>query len=271
MVHPRPHPPVSLPRLVNAAPRLAAWLLLAALTPLPAGAEDDPLRTVEQAAEKWVDLRTTSARLESEWATQKPLLESFVAALNSRSETLETKRDFLIAKSAKDTAELGALESSNRAALADTQAAETRVKAVAAQLLQLRAALPPRLSGALEMSYRTLAKPDASVNERLQIAATVLGRCMQFNREISLGQEPLVLPGETGERVLEVIYWGLGQGYALDRSAGKVWVGRPENGAWTWKPAPDALTAVTALIAIQQDKADPKFVPLPAQVNAATK
>jgi hypothetical protein len=250
---------------------LAGWLLLGLLAPLRAGAEDDPLRTVEQAAEKWVDLRTTNARLESEWATQKPLLESFITALNSRSETLETRRDFLIAKAAKDTAELGALESANRTALADTQAAEARVKTVAAQLLQFRAALPPRLSAALEMSYRTLAKPDASVNERMQIAATVLGRCLQFNREISVGSEPLVLPGETGERVLDVIYWGLGQGYALDRKAGKAWVGRPEAGSWTWKAAPDAVAAVTTLIAIQQDKADPKFVALPAQVNPAAK
>lgn len=271
MAHPSLHPPAAPSRLVRNHARLAGCLLLGLLAPLRVGAEDDPLRSVESAAEKWVDLRTTNARLESEWATQKPLLESFVAALKSRGDALEAKRDFLTAKNAKDTTELAALETGNRAALADTQAADARVQAVVAQLVRLRPSLPPRLSAALEMSYRSLARPDATVNERMQLAATVLGRCLQFNRDISYGQEPLVLPGENGERVLEVIYWGLGQGYALDRSAGKVWIGRPDAGTWAWKPAPEAVAPVTALIAIQQDKADPKFVALPAQVNPAAK
>ncbi len=269
MASPCPCPPVSPHRPALHLVRQPGWLLLGLLVPFLAFADDDPLRTAERAAEKWVDLRTANVRLESEWAAQKPLLESFTLALNNRIEALQTKKDFLAAKTAKDTDELGTLESANRAALADTQAAEARSKVIAAQLLQLRPALPPRLSAALEMSYRSLAKPDATVNERMQIAATVLARCGQFNRDISFGQEPLVVPGETGERVLEVIYWGLGQGYALDRSAGKAWVGRPESGTWTWKPAPDAVAAVTTLIAVQQDKADPRFVALPAQVNAA--
>lgn len=279
MAHPSLHPPaltaqpgnVSLGRACARTLRLFGGLLLPVLAPLPTFGEDDALRTVEQAAEKWVDLRTATTRLETDWATQKPLLESFTRALADRIQALETKRDFLAAKTARDTEELAALESANRGALADIQAAETRVQAVTTQLLQLRAALPPRLSAALEMSYRSLAKPGAPVGERMQLATTVLARCLQFNRDISFGQEPLVLPGESGERVVEVIYWGLGQGYALDRNAGKAWVGRPENGAWAWTPRPEAVEAVAALIAIQQDKADPRFVPLPAQVNPAAK
>ena len=117
------------------------------------------------------------------------------------------------------------------------------------------------------MSYRSLAKADAPVNDRMQIATTVLSRCMQFNRDISYGQEALVVPGEQGERVLDVIYWGLGQGYALDRAAGKAWVGRPDAQGWTWKAQPDATAAITALMNIHQDKADPAFVALPAQLN----
>ncbi len=231
-------------------------------------AETDPLKTAEQAAGKWVDLRTEASRLENDWNTQKPLLNSLIQALTDRAQTLETKRDYLAAKSAKDTEELGAIEAANRAGIAATDATATRVKAVADQLIQLRAALPPRLATALEMSYRTLAKPDASVNERTQIALTVLSRCVQFNRDVSYGQESLTLPGESGERVVEVLYWGLSQGYALDRSANRAWVGRPEGGSWTWKPQPEAAPAIARLMAVQQDKANPTFVAIPAQVAA---
>lgn len=240
---------------------------------MPAGgrAEEDALRTVEKSAEKWVDLRTEAARLEDEWSAQKPLLESFVQALRDRGQSLEAKRDFLTARSAKDTEEAIALETANRAGVAVTEATDARVKTVAAELLKFRVSLPPRLSAALEMSYRTLAKPEASVNERAQAAFAILGRCALFNRDISSGQEALALPGEGGERVLEVIYWGLGQGYALDRSAGKAWIGRPAAAGWTWQPRPEAVAAVTRLIAIQQDKADPAFVALPAELNAAAR
>jgi hypothetical protein len=67
-----------------------------------------------------------------------------------------------------------------------------------------------------------------------------------------------------------VMYWGLGQGFALDRKAGKAWTGRPEAGSWTWKPQPDALTAITELMAIHEDKSDPAFVSLPAQLDGET-
>ena len=242
--------------------------MLLLLAPSVLTAEEDSLRTVEKAAEQWVELRTEASRLDAEWATQQPLLESFVRALGERAQTLEARRDFLVAKSAKDTTEFATLEAANRAGLTSIQAADTQTQAAVAELIALRPALPPRLSAALEMSYRTLAKPDATVNERMQIALTVLNRCSQFNRDISYGQEALVLPGVDGERVLDVLYWGLGQGYALDRRAGKAWIGRPEGRRWTWSAHPEAVAAITTLIDIQQDKADPRFVPVPAQLNA---
>jgi hypothetical protein len=249
-------------------PRLPGALLLM-LSALVAAADIDPLTTVEKSAEKWVDLRTETSRLESDWAAQKPLLESLVQALHSRIQTLETRRDFLAAKTARDVEELAALESSNRTGFAATQAADSRIQAVSARLLQLRPFLPPRLSAALEMAYRSLARPDATLNERMQSATTILNRCVQFNRDVTSVQEALTLPGESGERIYDVIYWGLAQGYAVDRGTGRAWVGRPGAQGWTWAAQPDATAAIAAVLAIQQDKADPRFVPLPARVNTA--
>lgn len=273
MAHPSPSAPAHPPLSKNgnlSSPRAGLWLLAGLLLATPAVlALEDSLRTVQKAAAKWVDLRTENSRLDTEWVTQKPLLESFVHALDDRIVTLETKRDFLTAKSATDTGELAAIEAANRLGLAETQAAAARVKAVADQLIRLRAALPPRLSAALEMSYRSLAKPDSSVNDRMQFATLILSRCQQFNHDISYGQDVLVVPGEDGERVLDVIYWGLGQGYALDRVTRKAWSGRPGAPGWTWQPQPDATAAITKLMDIRQDKADPAFVTLPAQLNGA--
>ena len=136
-----------------------------------------------------------------------------------------------------------------------------------AQLIQLRPFLPPRLADALEMSFRSLADPEVSVGERMQFAMTVLNRCAQFNRDINHGTEVLRIDGEPSAKSLEVIYWGLSHGYALDPAAGKAWLGAPGVDGWKWESRPDAVASVAGLIAIHTDKADPSFVSVPAQVK----
>lgn len=249
--------------------RLAILAALGLGLAAEAAEEKDPLKAMEAVAGKWVDLRTEASRLDADWATQKPLLESFVAALRDRAATLETRRDFLVASSARDTEEIRGLDAANRTGLAATQEAEARVSALARQLIELRPGLPPRLSAALEMSYRSLAKTDASVNERMQVALTVVTRCLAFNRDINYAQEMLTVPGLDGERLLEVVYCGMGQGYALDRSAHRAWVGRPGAAGWAWEAQPEAVAGLEKLIAVVQSKADPVFVALPATVNVA--
>ncbi len=245
----------------------ALFAVCASLTLTPARAEDPSLQSVEKSAGRWLDLRNETAQLETQWANQRPLMESLIRSLRDRSQDLETKRTTLEAKTAKDREELSALEAANKSGQTEVQAAEARLAAVSEQLLKLRANLPPRLSAALEMSYRSLSAGQLSINERMQIVMTVLGRCLQFNRSINYGQESLRVPGQDGEKLLEVIYWGLGQGYALDRATNRAWLGRPADGGWTWEAKPEAAPAVAALIATYQDKADPGFVALPARLD----
>jgi hypothetical protein len=99
----------------------------------------------------------------------------------------------------------------------------------------------------------------------MQYALTVLNRCAQFNRTITCGEEVVTVDGAA--KSLEVIYWGLSHGYALDRSAGKAWLGTPSSGRWQWEPLDGAVREVTRLIDIYHDKADPEFVMVPARLS----
>jgi hypothetical protein len=236
---------------------------------LRAASEPDPLEPGEKAAGEWIKVRLETARLEGQWITEKPFLESMVGSLKERAQALEEQRDLLTAKTAKDREDIAALQAKNQTAVDDLHVAETRLAALTTRLTDLRPFLPPRLSEALELSYRSIGNPALGVGERMQLAMTMVNRGLEFNRGVTSGEDVLTIDGE-GAKSLEVIYWGLSHGYALDRGAGKAWYGAPGPRGWQWEARPEAVKGVSRLIAIYNDKADPDFVVVPASVMTAT-
>jgi hypothetical protein len=234
-----------------------------------AATEADPLEPGEKAAAEWIRTRLETTRIEGEWAADRPLLESTVNGLKERARALEEKRDLTRARTARDREDIEALEAKNKAAADDLSAVGAQLQALAAQLAALRPSLPPRLSEALELSYRSLGNPNLAAGERMQLAMTILNRCALFNRTVTCGEEVLAIDGESGARSLNVIYWGLSHGYALDSAAGRAWYGAPGPRGWQWQPAADAARPVARLIAIYNDKADPDFVAVPATLAQA--
>ena len=230
----------------------------------------DSLDDGEKATRDWINLRLETTKMESEWASQKPLLTSLVDGLKERATSLEEKRDGLDSRTAKDRDDIATLTAKNAEA-ADTLAkCDARLSALTSKLIAMRPSLPPRLSEALELPYKSLANPKLAAGERMQLVVTVLNRCEQFNRTVTGGTEILSLGSGEDARSLEVIYWGLSHGYALDRAAGKVWYGAPGADGWKWEPKADALAGIEHLMSVYDDKADPGFVIVPASVAATS-
>lgn len=229
----------------------------------------DTLEAVERASSEWVKVRAETVRLESQWATDRTLLESTIKALNDRAAELEQKREQTKVKRAEETVDLATIAGKNKEAKDDLEAAEARLKQLDEKIIRLRPKLPPRLSAALEMSFRSLKNKDMSLGERMQLTMTILNRCAQFNAAINTGEEELNLDSAGSAKSLEVIYWGLSHGYALERATEKAWWGSPGPEQWEWTPRPEAAAAVAQLIAANSDKADPAFVPVPVQLKHA--
>ena len=163
---------------------LLCWILAPALLPLRVPAADS-IESVEKAATEWVKVRAETTRIQSDWASQQELLGSTVKALVERAQSLEAKRDSLRAKTAKDREEIEVARNRNQATAAEIQLAETHVTDLRERLIRLRPSLPPRLSAALELPYRSLAATDAGFSEHMQATMTILNRCVQFNRIIT--------------------------------------------------------------------------------------
>jgi hypothetical protein len=238
------------------------------LLPLaPALGQSDPAKAAEQAASDWIRVRSETARIQTEWNSERPLLISMVDELTARAVQLEGRRDLLLAKTAKDRQEASDLEAESRASAADLRSVESQLRDMDGQLAELRPALPPRLSEALALPYKSLAEPGLSINDRMQLTTTVINRCIQFDRSITSEQEALDPDGGGNPRMLEVIYWGLGHGYALDRAAGKAWYGSPAAGSWKWEPIPDGAGRVAELVDTYEGKEEPRFVEVPARLG----
>jgi hypothetical protein len=256
------HPHATPPR-----PAGGRLILLACLFSLRAAGATDPIGEVGKTASDWVKARAESVRIENAWTQDRALLTSTITGLKERAARLQDRHDHLLASTAEERAELAALSAKLAESRESLHATEGRLLALTEKVTRLRPFLPPRLSDALEMSYRSLGGKEASPSERMQLVMTVLNRCAQFNLAITHGEEVLTLEGEPGPKAVDVIYWGLSHGYALDRAGGKAWFGTPGTERWQWEPLPGAAPAVADLMAIRLDQADPRLVSIPARLK----
>ncbi|MFT3829936.1 MAG: DUF3450 family protein [Opitutaceae bacterium] len=243
--------------------RICALLICAACpATLPA---EDATNEVQAAVSAWAKVRAETVRLESDWEWQRTFMQSTLDALTERAGRLEAKRDELLAKTAAERRDI--TELAERRQHMETAAAEStaHLRQLGERLSARRAWLPPRLSAALELPYRSLAMEGLSLGERMQHTMAILNRCTLFNRSVSVGEEMVLAEGGT-PKLMEVVYWGLARGYALDRAGRSAYVGAPGDKGWAWTPAPELADRVAKLIAIAKDTREPDFVPIPVQV-----
>lgn len=257
-------------------PALRACLALAiatlgcgTLVAAPAAATTTPVDSVRQSVTEWAKIRTETVRLETNWESERELLNSTLKAQRERVQELANQKKVLESKGTEDRNALAALTAQNAAGEAALNLATDRLRKITAELIKLRPWLPPRLSVALELPYRSLANPALTPGEHMQFVTSILNRCAQFNKTITYGDEPISLPGESDRLMLEVIYWGASHAYALDRAGGKAYFGSPGAQGWSWEPSPNGTQAFAQLMAIYRDKADPEFVEVPAHVSDA--
>jgi hypothetical protein len=247
--------------------RIIQSLLLAAVClsrSFTHAASPEPVDTLAKLSLEWVRTRAEAVRAETEWAGQRDLLDSTVKALEERAKELESKRDLAKAKTANERGELGNMEIENQRLTNQFSQLEASLKSFDEQIAKLRPQFPPKLSQALELPLLSLADPKLTPSERMAHTMTVLNRCVQFNRCVTFGEEIVAAPGEAAPKLLQTVYWGLSHGYAYDKTARKAWLGSPGPEGWKWTSCPEGESAIREMIATFDEKAEPKFVAVPA-------
>jgi hypothetical protein len=236
---------------------------LAAFSPLVSFA-GTPLGDVEVAAADWAHIEAESVKVEQEWSFGKPFLENLLAERNLRLKELNSKLLAARANGRKNAEDQAGSRERIEAAHAYLAAADVSLNETVAVLQASRSRLPPRLSDSLELSYRTMGEVERPISERWQAVTVIVNRCFQFNHTIVKAEELLQVEG-AAPRLVETIYWGLAQGYALDRAENRAWRGSPEPGGWKWEPF-DGQKPLAHALAIYSERADPYFMPLDAKL-----
>jgi hypothetical protein len=252
--------PIDLPQLAFVAAVCGGLLL-----PLR-GMATEPVADVQQAAAEWAKVRAETVRIESDWALEQNLMQGTLDALKEKVGQLELQRDELAAKTATERREIAELETRRKEMAAATVAAEQHLRELDARLAKLRPWLPPRLSAALELPFRSLEDANLPPAERMQHTMTILNRCTHFNQAVACGEE-MVTPTGGAAVLMETVYWGLSHGYALDRSGRIAYRGEAGGAGWTWTPVPELAKQVERLIAVAQDRTEPAFVELEVQIS----
>jgi len=241
------------------------WGLIFVLV-APSLSAGESIEAVQKAATEWARVRAETVRAQTEWRWQKEFLESTLQALTERVHILEDRKDYLEATSARKRGSAAELGLRNKEALELLQKAKERVDSLSGGLIALRPWLPPRLSDALEFSFRSLGDPSLSVSERMQTVATVFNRCSRFNNTITYSEEMVVTEADRPPEFLSVLYWGLSHAYALDSSDGGAFLGSPGENGWTWEKKADLAPDVARLMAMYHDEQAPEFIEVPARL-----
>ena len=109
------------------------------------------------------------------------------------------------------------------------------------------------------------AHTQVTIAERFQNVVGILNEINKFNGEITMVSEVRTLANGKPAQV-RTVYIGLAQAYFVSVQ-GEAGIGRPGANGWQWIAAKEIAPQIAEVVEILQNKAKPRFIPLPVQVQ----
>ncbi len=141
----------------------------------------NPLTDIQESAAKWSEIRSETSRLQSDSVAERSVLNSSISGLNIEADQLELEQKAMASEAQKHTEEIDRLTARNQANDAAIAQTVERLASLSGELIALRPALPPRLSNALDLPYRSIAQADMEPADRMRYTMAILNRCQQFD------------------------------------------------------------------------------------------
>lgn len=220
--------------------------------------------------EQWVQTRQLTSRLQSDWRSEKEMLEQTAALYGKELSDLNER----LAKADTSTSQVGKERADLEAEKEEIAEANVRVAEWATQceegIRRLAPAFPHPLASKLEPLLQRLPDDPSATRmravERMQNLVGILNEVDKFNGSIVVESELQTRP--SGEEIqVKTLYVGLGQAYYVDTTGDFSGVGMATLSGWKWKEQAGLGPAILRAIAVYENTHPPAFVGLPMTVN----
>jgi hypothetical protein len=251
--------------LAATAAAVFSWLAI----PAEAAAEADILGT-RTALEQWLDLRKLISEEQNDWREEKETIRASIDLIHGELARLDEELETLADGARATDAMHETLRDENTALQEATAAISGVLGELETRITELHEMLPAELQAQLKPLFVRLPEPDApsraGIGERLQNVIGMLGEIEKFNRTITIVREMQQLPsGETAQ--VRTMYLGLGAAWFTNEEGTYGGSLTPARGGWTINVQPELASRIRAAIAIYENDAQARFVPLPVEIQ----
>ncbi|MEX1049731.1 MAG: DUF3450 family protein [Akkermansiaceae bacterium] len=248
---------------------------LALALSLPAIAQDttvSPTEDLRTSVREWVETMRKKQVEENDWARDQEVLKNYQEGLEK--EIADLKQQIADAKTRKAGADQDSLhQSDERDGYA---AAKDELSGIIRRLEEnLAAKLPlfpapllsePKVSQGIEDLQRDLKLPverrNDGVSKRLLNVINLLTEAEKFQQTVHLRPE-LHKDAEGREFNMQVIYFGLACGYAVNEDGSFALAGRPSADGWKFDDRLDLAQEIQSLVSATTGDLDAAFIQLP--------
>lgn len=219
--------------------------------------------------EEWVRTETLISEEATQWKVEKRILKDIAQVAGRELEDLERglqrlKESETAGESARDT-----LLQRQEELQAIVNRIELRLPTLEASLLKRLEWFPAPLLRKVELYEKRIPRSNddnTSFLVRAQNIAVILREADDFNSRITLDKPTLKVDG-VGERVFDVLYFGLATAYFVDATGKVGGIGVPAKGGWKWKLNESIASLVRDAVQMREKEVLAEFLGLPFQID----
>lgn len=235
------------------------------------GSQEMDIDVLRELTDRWIQLELERAKARNEWEESKFIYEQQIKTLEDEKRALQAEIESFEKLTESRSEEMRAITDALDEKRDFLREIEGMVPEIETRLLEAAAAFPPPLRTELDSQLagmaETAAGEDTALARRIQRILTVLTTAERFNNTLTLFPEIREVDGR--EVQVQVLYWGLAAGYAVQPELDLAWLVRPGAGGWQWTPANEHAVAIADLIAIYEKRKEPGIRMLPVNLEGA--
>jgi len=229
-----------------------------------------PLNEARSTLEKWVETRQLVSKTQSDWQSDKEMLEQTRELLERELKSVEEQFSKLDTNSTQVNKERATAEAALKSANDSLDQSKKFASGFQTKLAGLVPQLPSPLQDIIQPKLNQLPADPADtktpVTIRIRTLVETLNEVDKFNNSVTIFSEKR--KNEKGELVaVESVYVGLGAAYFVNDANNFAGLGTPGKSGWEWTIKSELAPSVRKVIQIYRNEHPAQFVPLPVVIR----